>query len=237
MLEIRRTPWHDFPDVTILADESTVKKHRAYFAAKTGDMNAADAACDLVGATVDASKIDWLNLRFNQEAPIFVSVHAEEKSGRNVIPEIMADVFADAFGWEHDPKIVQANVVNHTGASGFARLARQAVFSGSAESGRNYVIVDDFIGQGGTIANLKGWIEHQGGMVLAAVVLTGKPYSAKIAPSQEQLTTLRKKHGQLEDWWQNYFGFGFDYLTESEARYLVNSPDADTIRDRILAEA
>ena len=39
-------------------------------------------------------------------------------------------------------------------------------------------MVDDFIGQGGTLANLRGWIEEHGGKVVAAVALTGKPYSA-----------------------------------------------------------
>ena len=32
--------------------------------------------------------------------------------------------------------------------------------------------MDDFVGMGGTLANLKGYIESQGGKVLAAVSLT-----------------------------------------------------------------
>ena len=46
---------------------------------------------------------------------------------------------------------------------------------------------------------------------------------------------LRDKHVQLENWWLEYFGFDFSCLTESEARYLIRSSDADTIRNRILA--
>jgi adenine/guanine phosphoribosyltransferase-like PRPP-binding protein len=42
--------------------------------------------------------------------------------------------------------------VSHTGADGFSRLARQAQFAGSVQAGRRYVMVDDFVGMGGTLA-------------------------------------------------------------------------------------
>ena len=234
MSKVKRTDWHAFPDVSIHAAELAVKSHPSYNQAKAG---AWSAAVELVGAAIDVAKMMALISRLNGQNPILVSVHAEEESGRNSIPEVFAEAFASASDWEIDDQIVQANVVNHTGASGYARLARQALFSGAAKARRNYVIVDDFIGQGGTIANLQGWIESQGGLVLEAVVLTGKPYSAKIKPSDDQIYALRAKHGQLEEWWQKHFGFGFECLTESEARYLVRSEDADAIRDRILAAA
>jgi hypothetical protein len=50
--------------------------------------------------------------------------------------------------------IVQLNSVGHTGADGFRRLANQALFSGTVAPGLCYFVVDDFVGQGGTLANL-----------------------------------------------------------------------------------
>jgi hypothetical protein len=85
------------------------------------------------------------------------------------------------------------------------------------------------------LANFRGHIEANGGRVIGAVALTGKPYSAKLALSDPQLAELRHKHGELEDWWRERFGFGFEALTQSEARYLARSADADTIRDRVAA--
>ena len=127
-------------------------------------------------------------------------------------------------------------MVSHTGANGFWRLARQAEFDGPVQPGREYVLVDDFVGMGGTLANLKGYIESHGGRVVAAVSLTGKPHSAKLALTSERLHELRTKHGQeLESWWLNRFAHTFDALTESEARYLARTETADTIRDRIAA--
>lgn len=129
------------------------------------------------------------------------------------------------------------NSVGHTGAGGFKRLANQALFSGTITPGQRYFVVDDFVGQGGTLANLIGFIQTEGGQALGGTVLTGKPYSAKLAPDDAQIQALRAKHGpDLEKWWQQSFGFGFECLTRSEARYLENTADAQTVRDR-LAEA
>lgn len=227
-----RTPWSPaFPDALIHAEELSVKRHASYLDAKSGDYAAAlGLVRELLNDSVIAQMRAWTN-----SSPILISVHAEEAMGKNAIPEVMADVLAETLGWDIEPNVVQANVVNHTGADGFSRLARQAIFSGAIAPNQNYVIVDDFIGQGGTIANLRGHVEQQGGQVIGATVLTGKPFSAKLALSDDQLNVLRSKHEQLEQWWAAQFGFGFDCLTQSEARYLERSSDADTIRNRIAA--
>ena len=103
-------------------------------------------------------------------------------------------------------------------------------------AGYRYLLVDNFVGQGGTLANLIGYVESKGGHAVAATVLTGKPHSAKLAPDDALIEALRDKHGRdLEDWWRERFGFGFDCLTRSEARYLENSPDAQAVRDRLIA--
>ena len=135
----------------------------------------------------------------------------------------------------HDA-IVQLDSVGHTGADGFTRRANQTLFDGPVQGGQAYYLVDDFVGQGGTLVNLAGFIRGQGGEILGATVLTGKPYSAELAPDEAQILPLSAKHGaQLEEWWRQSFGFGFDCLTRSEARYLENTADADTIRSRVAA--
>jgi len=229
-----RVPWNSFPDVFLHAPESAVKQHPAYVAAKSGDD---EAAYRLVLATIRDEAIAMLSAAVVDEWPLLVSAHAFEQTGVNAIPEALADEISFRTGWRVDMSIVQTNVVGHTGADGFSRLARQACFSGDVRPGESYVLVDDFIGQGGTLANLRGHIESQGGRVVAATVLTGKPYSAKLTVSGEQLDALRAKHGSnLENWWLDRFGHSFDCLTQSEARYLERSESADLIRNRIAAQ-
>ena len=229
-----RSLWSNFPDVLIHASESAVKQHPAYKAAKAGDDV---AATDLVLDTFDLDKTMALKRIAGDATPTLVSAHAFEREGINAIPEVFADQLGKVLHWPVDAGVVQINVVSHTGANGFWRLARQAEFDGPVQIGRDYVLVDDFVGMGGTLANLKGYIESKGGHVVAAVSLTGKPHSAKLALSPERLNELREKHGtELENWWCERFAHTFDALTESEARYLARTETADTIRDRI-AEA
>jgi hypothetical protein len=229
-----RKPLFDFPDVVIHAGETAVKKHPLYEAAKTGD---AEAASDLINDTFNPDAIEALKALLNGRKPILISAHAMEGEGVNAIPESFAEKLAEKLGLEVGSGIVQTNIVGHTGSDGFGRLARQPLFDGDVTEGKEYLIVDDFIGMGGTIANLKGYIELKGGIVIGATALTGKPYSAKIAPDRNLLQEMRDKHGkELEDWWKERFAHTFDCLTQSEARYLLKTENADRVRNKI-AEA
>lgn len=145
---------------------------------------------------------------------------------------MMAQWFGLRLDLPVDDRIVQANRVGHTGASGWHRLAHQALFSGDVSWGRDYWLLDDFVGQGGTLANLRGYIE---GRVAGMTASTGRPDSSIIGLRSETLNSLRKKHGKLENWWKSLFGFGFERLTESEARYLIRAENADIIRNRLAS--
>ena len=229
----RRTPWRVFPDVFIHAEESAVKRHLDYPAAKSGDVLAARR---LVEAMLREETAVALREVIADTAPLVASVHAHEAQGINRIPAVLAEVLAERFGLGAEVSIVQTNRSGHTGASGYHRLSHPALFDGDVEGGRSYVLADDFVGQGGTLANLKGFIESHGGLVVVSTTLTGKPYSAKLQPTDETLRALRIKHGdELEKWWKENFGYDFDCLTESEARYLERADNAELIRDRLLA--
>lgn len=227
-----RTPWRDFPDV-LHAPETQVKKHRAYSAAKSGD---ADAAQELVADALSTAAVQQIGRIVAGHTVIAVSAHAYEQLGVNAIPEVLAEQLRHTNGVDVDASIVQTNVVAHTGADGFSRLARQAAFAGPVHRGALYFLVDDFIGQGGTLANLRGYIEAEGGIAIGATALTRKPYSAKLKCEPALILALRAKHGkEFEDWWIKEFDHTFDCLTQSEARYLERSESAVKIRDRIAA--
>ncbi len=173
-----RYSWNTFPPVWIHNNESAVKQHHSYLAAKSGEPN---SAYTLVNSLLNPMIIEQLAKTFDKQKPILVSVHAIEKMGVNAIPEALANVLAQLLGWTTDSGIIQGN-----------------------------------------------------GTVLGATVLTGKPHSANIALTSQTLERLRLKHGnKLEYWWQQRFGFWLDCLTESEARYLLNTPNVERIRNKI----
>jgi len=231
-----RTAWQDFPDAVLLASERETLSHPEYATAKSGDAVAATRLADALVDQGDLAEIRRSLHGRDDDKFVLASAHAYERDGYNAIPAALARLISERVGMPFDTNIVQTNIVGHTGADGYGRLARQAAFDGEVVSGCTYVVVDDFIGQGGTLANLRGWIEKNGGTVIYAVGLTGKPYSAKLAPTKEQLHELRERHGsELEKWWIEQFDHAFDCLTQSEARYLSRSPDVDTIRNRLAA--
>jgi hypothetical protein len=115
--------------------------------------------------------------------------------------------------------------------------ARPAAFVGEVDTGRQYVVIDDHVGLGGTIANIRGHIERHGGVVLLATTSTASAGSQHIALKPAMLGKLRDKHGKaLEAWWRKTFGHGLECLTNPEAGYLFRTPDVERIRDRLAAE-
>ncbi|WP_429073508.1 LPD38 domain-containing protein [Aeromonas veronii] len=230
-----RLPWKEgFPEVILHGRLGDATSHPDYEAAKGGD----DAAARrLVREVLSPDAIRQLKEVIGNREAIALGVHAEEAVSRNAIPQAMADLLGKVLGIEVSVDIVQAAKVGRTSQDGFGRLALQPGFDGKVRTDKPYLIMDDTLTQGGTLANLKGYIENRGGEVLAATALTGKQYSAKIAIDSSTLEQLREQYDGtgLEAWWQNRFGYGFDSLTESEGRYILRAKDADKVRDRVAA--
>jgi hypothetical protein len=228
-----RFPWEEaFPRVLIHAQRSEVTTHPWFAAARSGDV---DAAALLVADTCSGPVVDRLAELAGGACPVLASVHAQKRDGLNVLPDVLAQGLQQLLGWEVDAGLVQANIVDHVGDFGFAHLARQPVFDGPVEPGRAYVLVDDFIRQGGTLANLRGHILRQGGRVLGATVLTGNARAAVLPPGPAILQELRDKHGVIEHWWESFFGYGFDCFTAVEARFLVTNSNPGYVRKHIEA--
>ena len=231
-LLLKRAEWRDFPEVIIHAEESLIKKHPLYQLAKSGNP---EAALGLALQTASLNALDQISALLGNQRPLLLPVQALETAGLNIIPRMLAKVLATLLDLPVAAGLVQINRVSHTGADGYSRLAFPALFSGPVQH-HSYFLVDDFIGQGGTLANLKGWLESAGATVIGASTLTGKAYSAQLGLTKETLRNLREKYGnELEQWWLATFGYSFACLTESEARYLLRADDADTIANRIVA--
>ncbi len=232
----RRVPFPPgFPDVVIQQPwGSPIRstQHPDYAAAKAGER---EAAVRFVAAMLDPRKFDVLRALIRDRTPIVVAVHAEEATGRNAIPETYAVWLAGELGLVLDEDIVQANRPQRSGKDGEYRLAVRSVFDGPIQPGRDYLIADDNVTQGGTLADLYSYIENCGGHVIGATTLTGSRSSETLAPRSETLDALRTKFPGLEGKWQEAFGHDFSGLTQGEANYLLRSRPADALGDRVLA--
>ena len=78
--------------------------------------------------------------------------------------------------------IVQASRVFHTGAKAIERLLLRPQFDGPVTAGTAYVLVDDVICLGGTLAELADYIQAGGGQVAAVVTLVNAGRIKRLKP-------------------------------------------------------
>jgi GGDEF domain-containing protein/adenine/guanine phosphoribosyltransferase-like PRPP-binding protein len=223
----------NIPDAVIGGVLGDLSTHSDYAAAKAGDI---DASIRIADEVITPELIHQIKQQIGKARPIVQPVFAIESSGQNKIPIAAAASIAKALGLPVGTDIVQSSSPKRTQLTGLDRIFRRPEFAGDVADGESYLLVDDTLTQGGTFAAMVDHIESRGGMVIGTVALTGKQYSAKIALSEQTLGNLREKFGDIEQQFQRATGHGFDVLTESEARYLINFKPADAVRDRILAE-
>lgn len=223
---------HGFPPnlgapLFLFRDDAPLKAHASYTAAKSGDPAAA------VQLVLDLA--EPLALQARAAIPsnaIFVAPHAREAPGDNAIPQVLARALARAVGAEADREIVQQTRVFHTGADPMERLNNRARFDGTVRTGANYVLVDDVMTMGGTLAELAHYIQSGGGAVAGLVVLVNAARSGRIKPPTRVTTLLERRHGDVI---RDIFQISPEALTAEEAQYLIGFRSADEIRNRSAA--
>ncbi|MFZ6847312.1 hypothetical protein [Undibacterium sp. RuRC25W] len=204
-----------------------------FSAAKTGDDRS--AVC-LINEVLQHPFIDDICSAIAGANAILQPVLGMEAGCDNKIPLALSTKLSGLLDVRHGLEIVQSTVSLRSSANGLDRLFTRPWFDGQVEGGRNYFIVDDTLSQGGTILSLINFIESHGANVIGYAVLSGKQYSAQLSLSNFTLEVLREKYGTFESDFISATGYGFDSLTESEARYISKINSLDAFRDRI-AEA
>jgi hypothetical protein len=231
-----RLPWPpDFPDVVIHTELRTRDSHPGYGAAKAGD---AEAALTLASDLLSPDGIARLRQIIGDRPALLLPVIADEVTGFNAIPDAMAQILGDRLDLAVIAgEIVQTNKVGHTRAPAFQRLVTPATFEGPVQQGASYVLVDDHVGLGGTLANLRGHVEARGGTVIAITTLTESRDARAISLRPATRNMLWERHGEaLDRLWKGQFGYGIDCLTEVEALNLCRQQSVAAIED-FLAQA
>ena len=227
-----RASWGDFPPVIRNGDLHSSKKESEYQAAKAGNML---AAINLVERLLTDDTVEKIRRRIMDSKPLVLPVLAVETSGNNKIPLAMAEVLAKRLNLEVESNIVQSERVGRTGTNANHRLAFNPSFEGEVKTGQAYLIIDDTLLMGGTIASLRGYIENRDGRVIGASVMDAQEGAVDIAVKPKMLAAIENKHGpSMNQFWQENFGYGIDKLTQSEAGHLRRAASVDEIRDRLV---
>ena len=243
--EGRVQPWpENFPKVMLQTTLASIKKKwlDLHTRAKAGSDGAAiELVRDILGEERVGKRPNpkWGKLRaLAAEHPraIIVPVRAQERTGRNKIPSAYALMIEKIAGLRVTPNIVQTVRANHTGANAVERMMRRAAFAGAVSRGREYILVDDHVTQGGTLNELRKYIQSKGGKVVAVTTLTASQFSDTLSISADVIEALYKKFGNNldEELKQAGIANGVAELTQSQAREL-RKLRVDTFRDRIAA--
>lgn len=211
--------------LSLFSSDAGIKSHARYVDAKAGN---AAAALDLV---IDVA-VSWLyghSQRFEPSC-LFVAPHAKEATGDNAIPQTLAAVCATMFRGHADTDVVQTDRVYHTGASAMERMALRASFEGVVCAGARYVLVDDVLSLGGTLAELGNFIQQKGGVVEDVVVLANAGRNPALVPERKDIRLIQERFSHE---FIQIFGIDPAALTANEARYLVGFKSADALRDSL----
>lgn len=213
--------------LSLFTKDAQLKAHPAYRLAKSGDK---DAALELV-LDVAVARLYEYGPRF---APglVFVAPHAQEATGDNAIPQTLAAVCATMFAGQAETEIVQSDRVYHTGADAMERMATRAQFVGRVQAEAEYVLVDDVISLGGTLAELANFIQLRGGKVKEVLVLVNAGRQTGLAPEKKSVQLLNRRFGNE---FFDIFGIKPEALSANEAQYLVGFRSVDEIRNRLAA--
>jgi hypothetical protein len=216
-----RTPWpDDFPEVIVLSDEEARDAHDRYLGAKSGDFGSAFWLVEELTNHQQNEALERLRVFLNGSNAMLLPVTADEAFGFNAIPDALAHSlrYETECDIEERGRIVQSNKVAHTRAPGFQRIVTPASFDGEVRSGVNYVIVDDHVGFGGTIANLRGYVMAGGANVVGVVTLTCSPNSQILPVFKSTLDVIYERYGkEIDAFWEERFGHTIACLTEREA--------------------
>lgn len=202
-------------------------KHPDYQAAKAGDEDAAmRVAADIVNAEL-VSKLQGV------QADAVLGVMVDEAGGVNMVPTAAAAQLASSLGLPMGHGVYKSAGAKRTTLLGLERVFSRPTFAGSVPAGTRFIVLDDTLTQGGTIAAMAEHLHAQGAEVAAVVALTGKNYSSQLAPSESTIARLRAQLGDVENDFEQATGRRFADLTESEARYLANYRPQEAVRARI----
>lgn len=147
---------------------------------------------------------------------------------------------------EIDEQIVQKARVGRTKLRQFPRFLCQPCFDGVVRQDAAYILIDDVLTTGGTLAALRSHIIRNGGQVAAITTLAhGQGSDQPLALANATCNELYKGFGkEISGFWRKEIGHDAEHLTEAEGRILLKWRGGDgpwdaplqRLRDR-LAEA
>ena len=230
-------PWpEDFPKIKAHTNLVTLKNNPFYKEAKAGNT---EAAIQVVRALFKPEYATELAQKYPDA--IIVPVRSVETSGHNRLPGALAHAISDGTGLKVDDSIFQTNHVGHTESNPLQRLLSRATFDGKVIPGQKYILTEDVSSTGGSLHELRHYIENNGGEVVAVQSLAVGQRGSTLAITPKVISEIERRFGREEtnDFLrENNIAGNIEALTEGEGQSLLKKSfkTLDDIRAAIAEE-
>lgn len=203
-----------------------------------------DAALKVVKKSLSNAYIAQLQMMLNEmdakgfKRPVLVAPFREDS--KNVLARTTAAYLGDRLGLEVDTGIVQMPTAKGPFARSqkqkdtFERMLMPPSFGGTVIPGTPYIGVDDMFTTGGTLSELRSYIDKNGGRFISACALATKDgQNTRLNPLPQQINNVYDNLGsKLAKWITNHVGLEIPTLTGPEATFLSSRRGIEEIRFR-----
>lgn len=207
-----------------------------YASKRRRDTRAAVALIDDIfqDEVLDRLQDATLHQRRNRRLVVLAPAATPSESS-NALAITYAQWLGEMMGWDVAENVYQRKDFSKDGSDFWPRFTHSSEFYGHIEPGRHYVLADDIFTLGGTLADLRGFVETNDATVVAMTALahrSGK--DVQISLADKTRFGLKSVYGsELDELCAKELGYGQDCLTEPEANRLLGFASIDRIRKGI----
>lgn len=239
-----RPPWgNNFPSVlancrweSLKSDVPSLKRHALYEPAKgQRDIDAAMKVLDDLIQNRTLAALARL-ARGLSRTPFLIAPASQIEESNNALAITYAQWLSMELGWPVFESVYQTKAFAKDRSDHWTRLLHRSTFYGDIDTSRPYVLVDDVLTLGGTLADLRAFILGKGGTVIAMSVIATKDGADRaIHLSPAEANRLGEQYGNdFPEFCQTHFGFQPDGFTSPEAGKLLSCSGYVELRKGLL---
>ncbi|WLP54083.1 phosphoribosyltransferase [Agrobacterium fabrum] len=169
-------------------------------------------------------------------APYLIAPAAQLGDSNNALAIGYANWLSHELEWPVEERVFQMKEFSKDKSNGWVRIAHRSQFYGEIDKGAPYVIVDDVMTLGGTLADLRSFILSKGGDVIGMSTIASKDgIDTPIHLGAEMQEKLEKCYGKdFAEFCDDLLGHDHTCLTRPEASRILDCASHVVLRKKVV---